>query len=326
MKILFFGLNYHDYTGNIIDEMISLGGDVTYVDIQPRSIIFKVLRTLGRNLYDRYLEFHHASAIKQSKFTAYDKVVFLQAHQISPKNLSYLRKAQPKAEFTLYNWDSLSNHDYRLQAKWFDRVLTFDPVDARENGYGYLPLFCSRFMQRLRRDCGVPGSLSMVGNIVKMARYEAVESFRLYCADNKLEFKRHLKVSPVVWLQLVRRGILPRDVSFNSIDKLELRKLIETTSAAFDFANHSQSGQTMRMMENLCLGKKIVTSNTWVKQEPFYSPDRIHVFEGMDFSGVADFLNGDLCDKDANFSDYHIQSFVSQLLGLSPLLSQRSCL
>lgn len=324
MKILFFGLNYHDYTRNIIDEMISLGCDVTYVDIQPRSVSFKVIRTLRRNLYDRYLELHHASAIKESKVTAYDKVIFLQAHQISPKNLLDLRIAQPKAEFTLYNWDSLSNHDYRLQAKWFDRVLTFDPVDARENGYSYLPLFCSRFMQGLRRDRAEPGSVFMVGNIVMPGRYAAVETFRRYCTENRLSFKQHLKISPVVWFNLVRNGLFPHDVSFRSIDKPALRSLIETTSAAFDFANHVQSGQTMRMMENLCLGKKIVTSNTWVKLEPFYSPDRIHVFESLDFSGVSDFLNGDLRNKDADFPQYHIQSFVRQLLGLSPLLSQSS--
>ncbi|PUE42382.1 hypothetical protein [Limnohabitans sp. Bal53] len=319
MKVLFFGLDYHDYTRNIINEMRAAGGDVNYVDIQPRSLIFKVLRTAGRGLYDQYLEVHHGSAVRQSKSTAYDKVVFLQAHQMSIRNLTDLRAAQPKAEFTLYNWDSLSNHDYRVQAKWFDRVLTFDPVDARNNGYGYLPLFCSRFMQGLRRDRVEPASLFMVGNIVKPGRYEAVESFRRYCAKSRLTFKQHLKVSPVVWFNLVRSGLYPRDVSFRQIDKSAFCDMIETSSAAFDFANHSQTGQTMRMMENLCLGKKIVTSNTWVKQEPFYSPDRIHVFDGLNYSGVADFMFGDIVDKDADFSDYHIQSFVRKLLGLSLL-------
>lgn len=322
MKILFVGLDYHDYTRNIINEMRAAGGEVTYVDIQPRSLMFKMLRTAGRSLYDRYLQAHHTAAVARSKATAYDKVVFLQAHQMSPENLTQLRAAQPGAEFTLFNWDSLSNHDYRLQAKWFDRVLTFDPVDARDNGYGYLPLFCSRFMQGLRRDRAEPGSLFMVGNIVKPARYAAVESFRQYCAGNKLKFRQHLKVSPVVWMQLVRGGTTPRDVSFRSIGKGDFCELIETSAAAFDFANHAQSGQTMRMMENLCLGKKIVTSNAWVKNEPFYSPDRIHFFDGLDFSGVADFLNTDLTDKDADFPEYHIQSFVRQLLGLSPLLSR----
>lgn len=325
MKILFFGLNYHDYTRNIIDEMKANGGDVTYVDIQPRSLLFKVFKTIGPSFYVKYLDFHHGSAISKTKSTVFDKVVFLQAHQISLKNLSLLRAFQPKAEFTLYNWDSLFNHDYRLQAKLFDRVLTFDPVDAAGNGYGYLPLFCSRFMQGLRRDRAEPRSVLMVGNIVKPGRYAAVESFRRYCAENSLNFKQHLKVSPVVWLNLVLSGVYPREVSLKSISKSEFCNLVETSVAAFDFANHAQSGQTMRMMENLCLGKKIVTNNIWVKREPFYSPDRIHVFDGLNFSGVAEFLSGRLINTDADFSDYHIQSFVRQLLGLSPLLSCRDC-
>lgn len=322
MKILFFGLNYHTYTQDIIAEMRATGSHVTYVDIQPRSLIFKVLRTARRVLYDQYLQDYHARAIDQSRTKDYDKVIFLQAHQMSLENLTQLRGAHPRAEFTLYNWDSISNHDYRLHANLFDRVLTFDPVDAGEYGYGYLPLFCSRFMQSLRQDRATPESLFMVGNIVKPARYAAIEAFRQYCSDNNLHFTQHLKISPVVWMQLVRNGITPRNISFRSISKSDFCNMIETSAAVFDFANHAQSGQTMRMMENLCLGKKIITSNIWVKNEPFYSPDRIHVFDGYNFSGVADFLNIELTYKHAHFPEYYIQSFVSQLLGLSPLLSR----
>jgi hypothetical protein len=322
MKVLFFGLDYHTYTRDIIAEMKALGVTVNYVDIQPRTFLFKVLRTVNRSLYDRFLESHHASAIRASVSTEYDKVVFLQAHQISLDNLAKLREVQPTAEFTLYNWDALSNHDYRPQANLFHRVLTFDRYDALENGYGYLPLFCQRSMQRLRRDRAEYGGLFMVGNIVKPARYAAIELFRVYCAEHGLLFRQHLKISPVVWSQLIRAGIHPKGVSLRSIDQAAFRNMIETTGGVFDFANHTQSGQTMRMMENLCTGKKIVTNNAWVKKEPFYSTDRIHVFEGMDFSGVADFLKGPLAEPDSEFTEYYIQSFVSQLLGLTPLLSE----
>jgi hypothetical protein len=93
--------------------------------------------------------------------------------------------------------------------------------------------------------------------------------------------------------------------------------MIETSLGVFDFANHAQSGQTMRMMESLCTGKKIVTNNAWVKREPFYSPDRIHVFNDLDFSGVADFLRIPLTDQGNDFSEYHIQNFTRRLIGLA---------
>jgi hypothetical protein len=321
MNILFIGLDYHNYTSSIVAEMRNLGMSVEYFDIQPRSIFFKSIRTVRRSVYDGFLKKHHEKFIAQSKFILYDKVIFLQAHQMSLENLALLRHVQRNAEFTLYNWDALTNHDYRLHAPFFDRVLTFDRRDAGEYEFGYLPLFCQRSMQGLCRDRADPGTLFMVGNIVKPQRYRAVEAFRAHCNANGLEFRQHLKISPVVWTQLFRSGIWPAGVSLRSIDSAAFRELIETSQGVFDFANHAQSGQTMRMMENLCAGKKIVTNNVWVKREPFYSPDRIHVFDGVDFSGVADFLCSPLAEPGADFSEYYIQSFTRQLLGLDELLS-----
>lgn len=323
MKTLFIGLDYHTYTRSIIAEMELLGSFVSYVNIQPRNLFFKILRTVGRSAYENYINGYHAWAIRASKGVAYDKVVFLQAHQMSHANLRDLRRVQGAAEFVLYNWDAVTNHDYRSRASFFDRVLTFDRRDAIEYGYGYLPLFCQRSMQGLRRDRVDPGTIFMVGNIVKPQRYRAVEAFRSHCRVNGLEFRQHLKISPVVLAQLFRSGLLPTGVSLRSIDSAAFRELIETSQGVFDFANHAQSGQTMRMMENLCAGKKIITNNIWVKHEPFYSPDRIHVFDGMDFSGVTDFLSSPLAEPKANFSEYYIQSFTRQLLGLDDLLSLR---
>ena len=323
MNLLFIGLDYHTYTRSIIAEMEALGASVTYVDIQPRNLLFKVVRTAARPGYEKYLKLHHAAAIRASEAVAYDKVVFLQAHQISLENLARLREVQNGAEFTLYNWDALTTHDYRPQAPYFDRVLTFDRRDAKTHGYGYLPLFCQRWMQDLRRDRVQAGTLFMVGNIVKPARYTAVHAFCTYCDEMDLTFRQHLKITPVVWAELIGTGVRPTGVKLRSINDKVFREMVETSLAVFDFTNHAQSGQTMRMMESLCTGKKIITNNAWVKHEPFYGPDRIHIFNGLDFSGVADFLCIPLTDPVADFPEYHIQNFTRRLLGLDPLLADK---
>jgi hypothetical protein len=121
--------------------------------------------------------------------------------------------------------------------------------------------------------------------------------------------------------QLISSGERPTGCSLRSIAGDTFKEMIETSLGVFDFANHTQSGQTMRMMENLCAGKKIVTNNTWVKREPFYSPDRIHVFNDIDFRGVEEFLRIPLAVPDANFAEYYIQNFTRQLLGLDILIS-----
>jgi hypothetical protein len=316
MKILFFGIQYHNYTRAIIDEMTSLGGKVTFVDLQPRSVGYKVIRTLARASFERIVRARIMQAITETRSTAYDKVVFLQAHQMPLDLLEDLRDFYPQAEFTLYNWDAITTHDYRPQAAYFDRVLTFDRRDAATHGYGYLPLFCIRRWQELARNQAAEASIYMVGNIVRLERYHAVEEFRNYCATQGLKFREHLKISPVVLAHAARQGVWPRGVSIRPIAEAKFAQIIETSLAAFDFANHTQSGQTMRMIESLCAGKKIITNNQWVKLEPFYSPDRIHVFEGLNFSGVADFLETPVSAPEERFPAFHIQNFVRTFLGL----------
>jgi hypothetical protein len=69
-------------------------------------------------------------------------------------------------------------------------------------------------------------------------------------------------------------------------------------------------------MENLCAGRKIITNNREILKAPFYSPDRIHLFEDFDFSGVRHFLEVPLERPKEDFAVYHVQSFASRLLGL----------
>lgn len=320
MKILFVGLDYHTYTRSMIAEMQALGASVTYVDIQPRNLFFKVLRTLSGPLYQRFTRRHLRAAVKAARSTRYDKVVFLQVHQMELETLQDLRRGQPHAVFSLYNWDAITTHDYLAHAALFDRVLTFDRRDAAEHGFGYLPLFCIRSFQDLARGKEKPDSVYMVGNIVRLSRYQAVEAFRHYCDRERLTFRRHLKISPVVLAKALWSGILPRGVTLRSIAQSAFCEMIETSAAAFDFANHSQSGQTMRMMESLCAGKKVITNNVGVRAEPFYSPDRIHVFEDLDFSGVAAFLKAPLAEPEAQFPEYYVQAFTRHFIGLDPVL------
>lgn len=319
MKVLFFGIQYHTYSKAIIDEMKMLGAEVTFVDLQPRSVARKVMRTMARRAFESMVRGRLIEAVRAARGTAYDKVVFLQAHQMPLDVLQDLRQSQPRADFSLYNWDALTTHNYRPQAAFFDRVLTFDRRDAEAQGYTYLPLFCIRRWQGLAQDRAIPGSVYMVGNIVRLERLSAVDAFRAFCAAKDLSFRSHLKITPVVLAHALRQGVWPSGVSLRAIAEPRFAEMIETSAAAFDFANHAQSGQTMRMMESLCAGKKIITNNHWVKQEPFYSPDRIHVFEGTDFSGVPAFLATPIADPVARFETYFIQSFVRKLLGLDPL-------
>jgi hypothetical protein len=313
-KLLLIGLRYHDYTAAIIDEISRQGYQVTYHEIQPRTLYLKALKVLSEAAWQSRIDAHHRDILERERGNRHDYVLFIQAHQFSEANLRALREQQRQAHFVLYNWDAVTTHDYRPHVKSFDRAYTFDPDDARELGIGYLPLFCMRAFQDLRQLDQHERGVYFVGNIVSVQRYEALVAFKRYCADQGIRLRSYMACTPRVYMRLLRAGYLATDVSLRSIAQHEFIDMIERSTTVFDFANHRQAGYTMRVVENLCAGKKIITSNPRVRDEPFYTEDRFLVFEGLDFSAVRDFVARDLDDPGRRFEQFHVQAFVRALL------------
>lgn len=324
MKILMIALHYHGYTAGIAEELRLLGHEVVLHDIMPRDTATKTLRVLAPKAWQARIDAHHRRIIYAERGKAFDLVFFIQAHQMSAANMAALKTEFSGARFILYNWDSIANHDYLPHRAAFDDIFTFDPDDAAPHGLHYLPLFCSREFQGLRsRDEG-RGQVYFVGNVVNPVRYDRVMAFRAYCEAEGLPFETFLACTPPVRMKMILSGRSLKGLDNGHISRGRFLDMIERSAATFDFANHHQSGYTMRVIENLCAGKKIITTNPRVLDEPFYSPDRFHVFSDEDFEGVADFVRTPLADPAADFPEYHIQSFVQHLLdGLGHAIPQR---
>lgn len=313
-NILFIGLDYHGYTTAIAQELERSHGQVDYYSIQPRTLQFKVARRISTGRWQRMLDAHHAEIINNLKTDHYDLVVFIQAHQISDNNLRKLKSSQNKAKFILYNWDSVKTHDYTDKMWAFDRVFTFDPDDAKRLGVGYLPLFCLPDFYQVETTSKKKNDIYFVGNIGTMRRFLALERFSAYCKDNNISFKSYQVASPYIYLKVLMSGHSPKALRLSSITPGEIADIMTTSTAVFDFANHIQSGLTMRTIENLCAGVKIITSNRRVMDEPFYSPDRILVYDDLDFSSVKIFLSTPLASPEERFQAYHLPSFVQHLV------------
>ena len=318
-KLLFVGIRYHGYTKAMIDEFERQGYAVTFYDIEPWSTSRKVLHSLLPAIYLRSRNSRHRTILARECSQLYDLVFFLQAHQFSPENLQQLRLAQPRARFVLYNWDSVGSlvnrgGDYRPLLPYFDRAYTFDRADAAELKIGYLPLFCVREFQGRIADEKAANCVYFVGNLENVRRYRAVHAFWHYCRQHDIPFSVYLACRPRMYLRLLAAGILPRGVRFGSVSQQEFLQMLDGAASVFDFANHDQAGFTMRVMENLCAGKKIITNNKSIKKEAFYTSERIFVFESLDFSEVDNFIKRPVASPDASLADYYIQNFVHKLL------------
>lgn len=312
-RILFIGIDFYDYASRISAALERLGHTVDFHAIEDRGFTAKSAKKLAPGAYEKRRAAYHDRLIEQSAGTPYDIVLFIQVHQIRHAALEALRALHPKAHFVLYNWDSLTTHDFRPWMRHFDHVATFDPDDARSIGVTYLPLFAiPRFFEI---DPAQPPQqdLYFVGAIGSMNRFDALARLHRFCESAGLSTRFHLVCSPVVRFQLWRAGKSLPGVTGESIGFEAIVDMLAASRATFDFANHKQSGYTMRLIENMCAGRKIITENPRIVQEPFYRPDRFLLVDGHNFDAVPEFL-GTPITSDFDGEAFHIDNWARQLI------------
>lgn len=290
-RALFIGLDYYAYVGEIRSALARSGYETDYHPIDHTAFWAKAAKKVSPDAYRRRLDAHHRRLIEASAARRYDLVLFIQCHHVSPENMARLRALHPEARFVLYNWDALTTHDYRPWLPFFDRAFTFDPDDAAATGISYLPLFAIPRFFAVRHDRPKDYDLYFVGSMVTLQRFDALARLHGYCAAAGLRLKMHIRCTPWVRAMLALRGRRLPGLTLRSLDFDEIIDLMERSRGVFDFANHRQSGYTMRFIENMCAGEKTVTDNARVLDEEFYRDDRFLVVRDHDFSAVRDFLD-----------------------------------
>ena len=300
-RILFIGLSYYAYTGKIIDALKAKGFAVKYYPLENRGFWWKTVRKLLPSGYKALLRNYHARILTAEHESRYDYVFFLQIHCLSLEHVESLRNSQPTAKFILYNWDSLRTHDYRPYLRLLDSVFTFDRNDAAELGARYLPLFALPEYFAASATAAPGHDVYFVGAIGTLERFAALRTLDSYCREHNIRFAKHLHCSPAILLKLLRHGLFMRGVTLRALSTQQIIGLMNDSIAVFDFPNHVQSGFTMRLIENMCAGKKVVTSNATVRDEVFYTAEQFFVAADLDFEGLEAFLQSEVHgSKDAH--------------------------
>lgn len=289
-RILFIGIDFHAYPQEICAACERLGHSIDYRPIEDRSFSSKAAKKLAGGLYRKRLDAYHRRIVEESAGKNYDIVLFIQVHHMVPDTVERLKELHPSARLVLYNWDSLTTHDYTPWLPLFDHAATFDPEDAETLGIDYLPLFAIPRFFAIDQDRKKDFDLYFVGAIGTLHRFDALARLQAFAEAEDLATHFHLVCSPVMRARLLREGKSLPGVTGKGIGFEAVVDLLESSRGTFDFANHRQSGYTMRVIENMCAECKIVTENRRILDEPFYREDRFHVIDGHDFSGVPEFL------------------------------------
>jgi hypothetical protein len=283
---LLIAASFFGYAGEIKAALEARGRRVLWVEDRPATDTrTRVLVRIHPKLVAKKTETYFDRIIEQASQHPITEVLVIKGEAASVEVLRRLRKACPRARFTLYFWDSYRNMPAESSAKveLFDRALSFDPEDVdRDKRLSFRPLFfLDRFskLPTLDKDIDV-----MFLGTVHTDRYRVLKRLQSRLPkDLRFELVLYYPSKP---LFLVRRIIDPRmwgaqlgEFTFEAVSGECVTNLLARSRIAVDIERSVQSGFTIRTIEMLGAGKKLITTNPRVVGADFYDPNNMAVID-----------------------------------------------
>lgn len=286
-KILMFGPDFFGYREKIAEELIAMGAQVDLYDERPSNSAFcKIMLRSNLKLYRPVVTKYYRQVIAENRGKDYDYVFVIKSEGINEKIFTMLRQAFPKAKFILYLWDSVENvPDGERKLALYDRVLTFDHVDAEAYNLPLRPLFCCKeysahpeSQKSYRYDAAFIGTAHsirprVVRQVSKICEDQGGQIFAFLFLPHKLVYYYHKLTNPAY------RGIRRQDIHFDALTAEEIRAVYDQSRCILDVEHCAQRGLTMRTIEMMGMGKKLITTNTGIQNYDFYHPNNICVID-----------------------------------------------
>ncbi|CAH1597012.1 Glycosyltransferase [Vibrio owensii] len=315
-KVLLICPKFFGYEEKLFDAINRLGFYVDYLDERPSNkVVFKAILRLGiRAISDLINESYYNDFCKRN-VKKYDYVLYFNIESINKEILISLRNSFPKAKHILYMWDSVKNKPNYLElTSLFDRCYTFDPKDAENNAeLNYKPLFsCMKPQSRQKKTFDysfvgtVHGSrLPILLKLDSMIRERELTSYLYFYYPSRTLwmlrciFDKRLKLSYF------------NKVNFKPLEYKKVESVVRQSKFVIDVPNSDQVGMTMRNVEVVCAGTKILTTNKTAINTEFYQDGMIMFFCE---NNIVLPYNGVYNNSEVNYSNYYIDNWLKEIL------------
>lgn len=316
---VFFG-----YEAAIRDKLIELGAEVTYVDDRPTNNSFaKGIIRVHRKLLDNAISTYYAQVTNDIADRQFDLVFLLNPEAMPLSFLAMCKERWKNAFFVMYMWDSVKNRKHTLDyVPYCDRVFTFDKSDVALHSFDFRPLFYLDLYSSIRRSSNsIDYDVCFMGT-AHSDRYSIVKRLQEWGNANGLKcyFYLYMQNKTFYYInKLTKKNGDPsiEEISFNKLSAAEIVNVVRSSKAVLDIQHFKQTGLTMRTLETLGAGKKLITTNPGVKEYDFYHKDRVMV---IDRFKPDEMLNLDFFREDnsqipeAVLEKYSIGSWLNDIL------------
>lgn len=320
-KILLIMPFFYHYEDAIEAHLRRAGAEVYLVDTNIHAHGFgkKLILFYTKTLRDR-LVFHYYQQALRTVPADLDEVMIIKGQWMTDEVLHFLQAQLPEADFRIYHWDSVATFPDQLRInRFFTKIYTFDPVDAKQYGWIYRPTFFEEDICRSSSDKQY--DFLMICSM-HTRRMEVLQKLKAYAAAENRTVFSYIYVPK---LQYIRETLLRHHplyegaraaLHFQPLPQEKTYALYPHTRCIVDYTFPEQNGFSMRTYDAMGCHCKLLTNNPHVKEADFYDPQNIYVYDPDHFEVPEDFLTTPYrALPDEIYARYQLDGFLQELFG-----------
>lgn len=245
-----------------------------------------------------------------------DICIFFDSYEYAKKIIfiKWLKKEYPKMKLYLWNWNTLKDKTDILEfKKVYDKVCTFDKNDAKKYGLEYFPQFFSKEIGREYENKKKPSNgVVFVG--ADKGRVDYLEKIAIKLKNMHIPVHFHILKDEGV--DYSKERVINDYITDKKLNYDEVIKMTATSAVVLDLAKVGQDGFSLRVMESIFMGKKLITKDQNIKKFDFYNPNNILVIEDIDDIKIEFFRTPYEKLDEEILNKYNVNSWLKYMIGL----------
>lgn len=273
------------YHVTICDALRKIGFDpIWWNDKAGTSTLYKLALRLLPGLTRLVTEKHFIEQIDQMPANSVNHIILIKAEGMTARVVRHLRARHPHASLGIHLWDGKENvNGIDRLVPLADAVSSFDPVDARENGWNYRPLFARNVAMsaagcesKVFDWCFIGTIHSDRHRVISRLRKEtggASRSFVFAYFQSPMVLKLRKLIDWTLWS--APKGTL----STTPMAAADVARITAQSRTVLDVEHPRQRGLTMRTIETLLSGNKLLTTNQRLLESDLFDASRAQIID-----------------------------------------------
>jgi len=313
-RILFIAPLFFDYENDILKEMQEQGHDVTSVfyNYGSHRLPWKKIKKQKLINSQRILIQKYIRSIR------YDLLFVIKGELIDTSIVHEFKNKNPSSITINYQWDPVNKFHGSIETiQAYDFKYTFDHLDCVKYKNLMLihkPLFFTNDFRIV--DCDPIYDIATIGGMM-FSRVNIIKSIQKILPQFKYKILLRTSYTLSLPINIIKVGLITYfKISIHyDLNKKSVANILRQTNAVIDIPQPNQSGLSMRTIETLALGKKIITSNIHIDKYDFYNSNNILILSKYNYHDIPEFLKKPYIHIDQKIiKRYSIQNWVYSIL------------